>query len=477
MAGWLFGASRCCYCKIPSQTVKNKKVRDKKIFTGDVHLILHLSTKSKQLLIYCLIFIWLSLLLCYQLATPGPLQAENLSASSSFQAARKSFKSGDYEQALSLFKQAQTAGLNKPALFYNIGVCSYKLGLYEQATNAFLHTATFPKMAGLAYYNLAVVAEKQDDLDAAITWLNKAAGTGDKDEKLILLAETALSRIKDRKRQSGERIRFASLGFGYDNNVAMLESDDLERTSDKGDSFTDVFAFVRTPLGGKEGLASSYLQGSFSWRDYTDLHDYDSGTFRLEGRHHKNAGNFQIKGGAAYSYIFWDSASYSQSPIINLQANHPIGDASSYRLHYEVKYHDILTTNYDYLRGWQQRATAEFATQNDFYHLLVGYTLEENDRHDKESSPRRHLISAALEFHPVDRVAITVAATYRYSTYDLSGNDDRSDDRYEASLLLNYALSSKWNLRGHFNRTINISSSALDDYQKNMTSITLGYTF
>ncbi|MBU0681873.1 MAG: hypothetical protein KKD73_10685 [Proteobacteria bacterium] len=420
---------------------------------------------------------WLGLLLLCHLVIPEALRADNLPASSFFQAGQKSFQAQDYEQALGLFKQAQAAGLDKPALFYNIGVCAYKLGHYEEATKAFLHTATFPKMAALAYYNLAVVAEKQDDQDAALSWLHKVTTTEPRDEKLVLLAQTALSRIRSRQELSGQWTRYVALDFGYDDNVALVDYDDLGLTSDEEDSFTDIFAFIRSPLLGKSASQGPYLQGSLSWRDYTKLHEYDSGSLQMEGRYRKNAKGFRLESGAGYSYLSWDGAGYSQSPLFSLHAKHSLGDASSYGLHYEAKYYDILDSDYDYQRGWQHRASADFITQSELYRLLIGYSLEENDRHDKESSPRRHLLHAAFELHLIDHLAITVAASYRDSNYDPSGIDDRNEDRYEMSLRLGYSLSNHWELTALASRTINISTAPLYDYRRTMTSLSLGYNF
>ncbi len=472
------------YCRITpvkiamcSASCKYLKIVSQAVFPGETS-ILHCIAASKQLLPWPPIFLCLVLLLSHHIASAEGVRAENPPASSSFQAGKKAFQSKEYDQALTLFKQAEAAGLDKPALFYNIGVCSYKLGLYEEATKSFLRAATFPKMAALAYYNLAVVAEKQADLDAALSWLQKSLNSaGPRDDKLVLLAQTALSRIRSRNDLSDHWTRYAALGIGYDDNVAMLDSDDLELISAEEDSFADLFAFMRSPLLGSSVSQGPFLQGSLALRDYTDLNNYDTGSLRLEGRYRQKAGGFQLEGAGGYSYLFWDHSGYSQSPLFSLQAKRFIGGTSFYRLRYEARYLDILNSSYDYLRGWQQRATVEYAARTERYRLILGYSLEENDRHDQESSPRRHLLSAALEFQPLASFSITLAASYRDSFYDQSGRDDRNEDRYETSLQLNYSLSKNWELSGRYLRTINISTSPLYDYTRNMTSISLGYSF
>ncbi len=441
-------------------------------------LILPFAIAPHQLSRSRAVFFCLALLLFSHLSPSIALGNKTPSGSSSFQAAKKSFQAGDYEQALSLFKKAQKAGLDKPSLYYNIGVCSYKIGLYEEATKAFLQTATFPKMAALAYYNLAVVAEKQADLDAALSWLQKSiASAAEDDEKLLLLAQTALSRIQSKHEQAEQWTRFAALGIGYDDNVSIEANDDLELTSEEGDSFTDAMAFFRSPLFGKAASQGRFLQGSMSFRDYTDLDDYDVGILQVDGRYRIRAGGFHIEGGGGYSYLYWDDDSYSQSPLFSLQAKRSLSETSSYRLRYAAKYVHILNSSYDYLQGWQQRATMEFLHRSERYRLLVGYSLEVNDRDDRDLSPRRHLLSAQLGLYPVDRLTLTLTASYRDSYYDQAGSSDRNEDRYEASLLCTYTLSPKWEVRGSYSHTINISSSPLYDYRRSVTSIAVGYSF
>lgn len=404
--------------------------------------------------------------------------AEHLAASSSFQAGQKAFEAGKYQEALTLFNQARAAGLDKPALYHNIGVCAYKLGRYEEARQAFLQAATFAQMAPLASYNLALVADKQGDPEAAMAWLKKSLATADKkDRKLVLLAQTALSRIESRQGKKGPWMGFVSLGLGYDDNVTMVENNDLQLASEEGDSFTDLFAFARTPFWGDSAGQGPYLQGSLSIRDYTDLHEYDTGALQLEGRYRHNSGDFQLEGGAAYNYVYWDHGGYSQSPLFILQARRFISDSSFFRLAYQYAYLDMLHSDYDYLQGSQQRATAEFSTPTGPSRLLLGYSLEENHRRDKEFSPRRHLFRVTLELPPLARVTALVAASYRHSTYDLAGSHERNDDRYETSLRLGYALTQKWEASALIRHTNNNSTHALYDYSRTVTSISLGYSF
>lgn len=418
----------------------------------------------------------LALLLC--LMVPAPARAvQDGAASAFFAAGKKSFQAGDFADALAFFQQARAAGLDKPALFYNLGVCHYRLGHYDEANQAFLRTASLPAMAALAYYNLGVVAEKQGDRQAAITWLQKvAARAGKADGALVLLSRAALRRLQAGAEPGRDWTPYVALGLGYDDNVALVDQDELTTTSDEEDGFVDAFAFLRSPVLVPAVGQDLSLHGSLSWRDYTDLHAYDTGSLRLEGRYRLKADSLDLAGGLGYSYLSWDHAGYSQGPLFNLQTTGALSDAAAWRLRYEAKYHDIIMADYEGLQGWQHRATAEVFTTATDHRLLLGYTFEENNRQDNDLSPRRHLLTASLEMHPVDRFALTLGLSYRDSAYRHAG-PDRTEDRYEGSLLLSYALSAKWELSGHYSHTINISSSPLHDFRRTVTSLSLGYFF
>lgn len=439
--------------------------------------------KGKQLLTFRPFALCVLLLLLFfsQLIPVAVLSKENLSASTAFKAGQQCFQTGEYEQALAFFKKAQAAGLDKPALFYNIGVCSYKLGRYENAIEAFRRTATFPKMASLAYYNLAVIAEKQEDADAAIAWLKKSlatAGQGEEDKRLSLLAQTALSRIQ--KKQGGARTwtRYAALGVGFEDNVSMVESDDLNLISEEGDFFRDVFGFIRSPLlYGDSATGGLFFRGDLLLHDYADLNEYDTGTLRVEGWYQGNVGGLQLEGGTGYSYMLWDHSGYSQSPSFALQAGHPLGEKFFGLLRYEAKYYDMLNADYDYLRGWRHRVTTEFSTGSDRYRFKLGYTLEENDRAEQDYAPRRHLIQAALEMHSADQINIHFSVSYRDTTYEISGDNDIDEARYEVSLFFSYGLSQNLELSGRACHTDYDSNSSLYDFSINMASISIGYSF
>ena len=83
---------------------------------------------------------------------------ERESASDLFAVGQHSFKAGNHEKALIYFLKARDAGMVKPSLFYNLGVCHYRLGQYSEASETFMEIISNSEMAPLVYYNLGLIA-------------------------------------------------------------------------------------------------------------------------------------------------------------------------------------------------------------------------------------------------------------------------------------------------------------------------------
>ena len=66
------------------------------------------------------------------------------------------FRSGIYETALRRYREAASAGLDTPTLYYNTGVAAYKVGQYDLAEVAFRRAQNSSRLAALALYNLGL---------------------------------------------------------------------------------------------------------------------------------------------------------------------------------------------------------------------------------------------------------------------------------------------------------------------------------
>src|SRR5688572_2088783 len=80
--------------------------------------------------------------------------AENAEALAHFAEARAAFDAEDFSRARALFEQALAAGIDGPAIHFNIGSAAYRGGDLPRAEREFREVARTPTMAALAHYNL-----------------------------------------------------------------------------------------------------------------------------------------------------------------------------------------------------------------------------------------------------------------------------------------------------------------------------------
>ena len=81
----------------------------------------------------------------------GLSSAAEQDASQQFAAGMQAYATGDYLTALGYYEEARDAGIQGPAVHYNIASCQFLLGQYEQAEANFeLIAERFPQMRTLA---------------------------------------------------------------------------------------------------------------------------------------------------------------------------------------------------------------------------------------------------------------------------------------------------------------------------------------
>jgi tetratricopeptide (TPR) repeat protein len=197
--------------------------------------------------------------------TGAHAQAADAVARARFDEARAAFDAEDFPRALALYEQALAAGIEGPAIHYNIGVAAFRSGDFVRAETAFREAARTPAMADLAHYNLGLVARERGDTRAAREWFERVRGSAD--TRLAALAARHLDELPAPPRTAWSYYLRGSAG--YDDNVA-LRSDSIETTgSGDDDSFADLL------------FAGSYSFGA--WRadvaagrlDYFSLDEFD----------------------------------------------------------------------------------------------------------------------------------------------------------------------------------------------------------
>lgn len=169
------------------------------------------------------------------------------------------FNSGDYEQALTLFHEAEQAGNDSQSVDYNIAVSLYRLGQFEDAKQRFLELAGEANWEVLVSYNLGLVCEAQGELDCAREYFTASANQQEH-AKIRQLAINKLNNLNTTRQvtdavvvesRSGKSwAGLIEVAGGVDSNASSL-ADGLLDQSDRGeDNFSQAMLYGHFyPLG------------------------------------------------------------------------------------------------------------------------------------------------------------------------------------------------------------------------------------
>jgi Ca-activated chloride channel family protein len=128
--------------------------------------------------------------------------------SSKAKEAQKLYTAEEYDQALSVFLDAQIDSPEDPILHYNIANTYYKMNNYEEASKNYQSAALAAKDIELeekAYYNLGNCSYRMGKLDEAIIWYKKALDLNPDDEDAKYNLEFVREEIKRRINQAKEQ--------------------------------------------------------------------------------------------------------------------------------------------------------------------------------------------------------------------------------------------------------------------------------
>ena len=206
------------------------------------------------------------------LASPRACASSD-AALTTFAAAEQAFEAEEFSRARALFEQAHAAGMEGPAIHYNIGAASYLGGDLPRAESEFREVARTPSMAALAYYNLGLVALERRDARESRAWFERAVQESP-DKRLTELASRRLAELPQ-QRAPGSWSYYTRGGIGYDDNVALRSSSIDSAASGAADSYAELVA------------AGTYAFGA--WRidtgaaalEYLDQDEYSQSVFSL----------------------------------------------------------------------------------------------------------------------------------------------------------------------------------------------------
>ncbi|MFU8816870.1 MAG: hypothetical protein ACNA7W_16100 [Pseudomonadales bacterium] len=402
-------------------------------------------------------------------------------------------RAGALEDAAAHFAAAQRAGMNTPALTYNIGVVSFKQNRLEDAAAAFQALTSDDHWRALAHYNLGLTEERRGNLEVAQSHFRQARDMADQpklralaERKLLARQVEALPGFQAQPRWHG----IASIGAGYDDNVLLADDQLLDTVSDEADQFGEILAAARRPLGGVgSGLT---LDVSAYYRFHADLDDFDFGSLSAGLMWRQPVGDWFFSTGVTGAAQFVGGDSYANVASHRLQFERRSG-ALLWRARNDFSYLSGAS-EYDFITGWRNRAQLQVSNRLEAGQLRLGYEFEANDRDDLEAgelfssySPRRHRLYAGAGFDFGPRFGIDVQGAVARSDYQdsnrfLDGDGNlqeiaRDQDVLSLQVRLDYRLTDRWRLWSEYQHTNSDSDLLRYDYVSNAYQLGLETLF
>jgi hypothetical protein len=396
-------------------------------------------------------------------------------ASQAFAAGSRAFAEGDYLRALAYFEDARDAGVQGPAIHYNMGVCHYRLENYEQAEDSFRLVANrYPEMRALAEYNLGLVLLKQHRDGDARRSLERARAGGD--EKVAQLAAAMLRRLESSAQPVEQSPRWVSLvdvKLGHDDNVALIDDSSLPAGQSVASPFTEALAVISGPLSTGSGLR---FDGSAYVVRYNDAGEFDQTALRLGGAYHWATRVWRMEAESHVNRTTLDGDGFEERLGVGFNLKRKLGSATTLGIqvvHDEV---DGVESQFDYLEGSREQVGVSIDRYGEAGRLTLAYQLELNDRVSASVAPTRNRVSLRYRYTMSPHWGADFGLSLRASAYD-DLQVPRDEDLTELSLgfLRNFARGLQ--LSGTYRWSDNSSNVDLFDYQRNRISLGVTKSF
>lgn len=400
----------------------------------------------------------------------GALHAQQgETAGDAFAVGTAAFAVEDYLLALSSFQSARDAGMEGPAIHYNIGVSHYRLGQLGQAKAEFLVIAErYPAMRELAEYNLGLVAERQGDADAAEThfrWALKNAG----DEKIRRLAGLKLSATSVANESSW--YRWFNVRLGHDDNVRLLSDDVAVPAGESaGSNSTELMALVSGPIRAAPGFR---YDASLYAVSYQDASFFDQKFLSLSLSYQWRWGQWLAEVGPHLSYSTLDGDGYEDRAGAEFRARRELAGLGTVGVRYALDDISEGAARFAFVDGSRDFLELRYDRRNDQGRVTLRYALESSDRSSVIASTRT---TATLRYQrELDRRwTASIEGSFRSSEYD-DAAPPRDEDLKRLSFGLTRNLGRGWALAVAFSTADN-DTVAPYSYSRTQTSVAIGKT-
>jgi tetratricopeptide (TPR) repeat protein len=400
------------------------------------------------------------------LATVGVAAA---AAADDWALAQQAFDAGDYASALRFFESARDAGLDGPAVHYNIAVSQFKLGRFQDARQTFtLIARRFPQMRGLAEYNLGLVARRLGDERQARAHFLRAYELSPDNREIRVLASRRLRELEPDVRTAARWSGAFGVRAGHDDNVALRDEAGLPVGTTAESPMADVFAVIQGPWSGRSGFR---LDGSAYLVRYFDADEFDQSQLRGGVFYDWRPDDWRIQVGIHASFGTLGGDAFDRKVGVNGSAVRYLGRSGAIDLRYA--YDDVSDADSQFagISGSRQQVDLRYRWYRFGHRFQAYYGLETNDRADPGVSPDRTRFGIAYRYAPDRGPGYGAAIETRNSDYsDLA--TPRDEDLLTLSAELTYALRGDWTLSLELRHSDNDSTDATFSYQR--TQVTIG---
>lgn len=406
---------------------------------------------------------WLSLPLIALAGAAHPATTDDWAAG------QQAFQARDYAAALLHFQQARAAGVDGPAVHYNIAVSQFKLERYEAAAQTFaLIARRFPQMRGLAEYNLGLVARRLGNTADARTHFLRAYELSPGNRKLRVLSSRRLREIEPEIRTASRWTGAIGVRAAHDDNVALRDEAGLPVGTTAESPMLDLFAMVRGPWDGRSGFG---LDGSAYLVRYVDAEEFDQSNVRGGVFYDWRLDGWRIQAGVHVSAGTLGGDAFDRKAGVDASATRYLGNGASVALEYVHDEVSDADSRFAGIAGTRHQLDARYRWHRDGHSLRVRAGFETNDRDDPGVTADRSRAGVRYDYRRETGLGFGAGVELRSSDYD-ELPEPRDEDLLTLSTGLTYTLATDWQFQLEFRHSDNDSTDETFSYDR--TQLTLG---
>jgi hypothetical protein len=382
---------------------------------------------------------------------------------------QQAFTAGDYASALQYFESARDAGLDGPAVHYNIAVSQFKLGRYGDAGQTFaLIARQYPKMRGLAEYNLGLVARRLGNTPQARVHFLRAYQLSPDNREIRVLASRRLRELEPEVRKASRWTGAIGIRAGHDDNVALRDDAGLPVGTTAESPMVDLFAVVQGPWTGRSGFR---LDGSAYVLRYFDADEFDQSQFSGRVFYEWRPDDWRTQLGVHASFGTLGGDAFDRKLGVNASVARYLGHAGMIDLRYA--YDDVSDADAQFagISGSRQQVDLRYRWFRLGHRIQLQVGLETNDRADPGVSPDRTRFGAGYRYTPERGLGYGADIEMRNSDYKNLATP-RDEDLLTLGADVTYTLRNDWQLSFELQYSDNDSTDATYSYDR--TRVTIG---